>query len=253
MPHPALLRRMGTRPSFNPNDYGGGSLRGWFKADSLNLADGASVTAWVDSSGNGNDASGGTSPTYKVGIQNGKPGVLFTRASSQYLRADGVAAVSSGTDLPYTVVHVIKPVTLSTGVTHIFSGWGSTASTVQRCWNYSNNAQYNSLRRDDANVQLTSSTAGIETTNAQVLTYHYSGTLMNVWRDGVQVSTNMNTDVGLMTLNNFTLGASLAVATPANFYDGHMLEIIIYAAAISDSGRVTIERAMGLKWGIPVL
>lgn len=57
-----------------------GNLRLWLKADALALADGAAVTTWPDSSGNGVVVSQGTpvnQPTYKTGVYNGKPTIRF--------------------------------------------------------------------------------------------------------------------------------------------------------------------------------
>ena len=54
----------------------------WLKADALSLADGATVTTWTDSSGNGNSPSTtlGT-PIFKTNILNGKPVIRFDGAS----------------------------------------------------------------------------------------------------------------------------------------------------------------------------
>lgn len=61
-----------------PTDLSG--LVSWWKADSLALSDGDPVATWVDSSGNGNDATqatAGNKPTKRDNFSNGKPCVEF--------------------------------------------------------------------------------------------------------------------------------------------------------------------------------
>lgn len=253
MPGPTRNRRLGAPAAFNPRNYGAGTLRGWFRAGSISLNDGDAISTWPDSSGLGNDATnaGGIRPVYKTSILNGKPAVLFTRASSQYLIANGIAAAASGSDLPVTAVMVIQPVTLSTGVTHVFAGWGTSALANPRFWFYSNNGQYNVIRRDDAATQLTGSVAG-ETTSPQVLTYRFSGTACQIYRDGTALASAMALDVGTITLDRFTIGANLQAAVAANFYDGYVMDMVIYAADLSTGDRSAVERGLAAPYNLTV-
>lgn len=63
--------------AFVPTDIAGCKL--WYNADSLVLNDTDPVSTWIDSSGNGNNATGsGTArPLYRTNIVNGKPVVRF--------------------------------------------------------------------------------------------------------------------------------------------------------------------------------
>ena len=75
------------------------SLDLWLKADSLSLADGASVTTWADSSGVGNDGTPSTgTPIYRTAQINGLPAVDFSAtnfntAASASSAAHSVAVV----------------------------------------------------------------------------------------------------------------------------------------------------------------
>jgi hypothetical protein len=72
------VTRIGTVPSSSlPNAVGG--IIGWYKADSLSLADGNPVSAWNDSSTSADNATAtGTSrPIYKASVVNGNPIVRF--------------------------------------------------------------------------------------------------------------------------------------------------------------------------------
>ena len=75
------------------------TLSAWFKADSLKAADGSSVSAWADSSGNGNNtaqASAARQPTLQTDELNGLPVVRFD--GSNDIVSDGdIAALDVGT------------------------------------------------------------------------------------------------------------------------------------------------------------
>jgi hypothetical protein len=82
-------------------------LKLWLKADSLALADGAAVTTWTDSSGNGNNATAVGAPVFKTNILNGKPVIRFVGVQG-FTLATAIAGTSAG---PWTVVAVMKPLT----------------------------------------------------------------------------------------------------------------------------------------------
>lgn len=250
MPNPTLMRRLTGAQNFNPANYGGGTLKGWFKADSLALSDGASVTTWLDSSSNGNNASGGTSPVYRTGVQNGKPGVLFTRASSQYLAANGLAAMHSGTNLPFTVVIAAKHVT-NVASEDLFA-WGSSTDADPFSVLRSNGSTYQIQQRDDTAVSNLAVVSGvIVNTSPHVYTALFDGTNAEVRVDGVSVAGPSACNVGAMTVDRFALGALLRAAA-SNFFDGYQFEVLVYASSLSASDRSAIERALGAKWGITV-
>jgi hypothetical protein len=250
MPGPNRVRRTSGGRSFDPNNYGAGTLKGWFKADSLALSDGASVVTWPDSSANGNNASGGTSPVYRVGVQNGKPGVLFTRASSQYLTANGLAAAHSGTNLPFTVVQVARHV--SNVASEDLWSWGSSTDNDPFSVFRSNGTTYQvQQRNDDASSNLAVVTGVVVNTLPHVYVSRFDGTNAEVVVDGALLAGPGACNVGAVTVDRFALGALLR-GTASNFFDGHLFETIVYSSALSVSDRQTIERALGLKWGIIV-
>ncbi len=92
-----------TVAAFDPSTVPG--LTVWGKADgtlwqddartSAVTADGQTVGAADDITANANhllQATAGKRPAYKINIQNGKPGLLFTKASAQYLAKAGILA-----------------------------------------------------------------------------------------------------------------------------------------------------------------
>ena len=82
--------------AFSPTDVAG--LTVWLKADAITgLSDADPVTTWVDSSGNGNDATQATAskkPIYKTSIINGKPIVRFD-GTDDYVRTGAFTATAT--------------------------------------------------------------------------------------------------------------------------------------------------------------
>jgi hypothetical protein len=61
--------------AFSPDDIAG--LQGWWKADTIGLADGANVTTWEDSHTSNRDLTGATGQTHETNELNGLPVVRF--------------------------------------------------------------------------------------------------------------------------------------------------------------------------------
>jgi hypothetical protein len=247
------MRRLGGGQRFDPNLYGQGTLKAWFKADSLALADGASVSTWLDSSANGNNATAGTAPTFKVGVQNGKPGVLFVRASNQKLNAAGLAAVSNGADLPRTVTVAFNLTGGTANLQHICS-WSNSgvAAPQDRC--YVDSGLYRQNRRDDASTtSIISSGAATAVATAQVVTWKFDGTDGSIYLNGALIAgPTSQAAPGTMTINQFQLGILFSNSANSTPLDGHIFELFVYASSLSDADRQAVERAMGSKWGIAI-
>ncbi len=251
---PNLLRRRRiidpmVRP-FDARNYGAGTLYGWWSADRLSLNDGDAVSTWLDQSGRGNNAVAGTAPVYKANIQNNKPGVLFTSASSQYLIANGLVPVATGTDIPLSVFVAFKQNT-TTG-SQDFVAWGSStnANSLMEAQAVATSSQARLFRRDDGGAfKLAGS--GTLNTSPHVMAATFSGTTGSTWLDGVNLASGTDMDVGAITFDRCALGAQLRAAAAA-FLNGYLFEVLVYASEISTGQRRAIERALGSKWGIPV-
>lgn len=93
---------------------------GWWKADALVLSDGAAVSSWADSSGNGrsltDDANAAQRPTFHTNVQNSLGGVQFDGVDDWLKTAAAWSAMSQ----PVTVAMVIN----HTGGEGIFDGGG---------------------------------------------------------------------------------------------------------------------------------
>lgn len=230
---------------------GGNTLKGWFKADTLALANNDPVSTWADASGNANNATqaGGARPVFKTGIQNGMPGVLFTSASSQFLAANGLASIQSGTNPAGTVIVVAKQ---GTGAENHYAAWGSsTDNDPFSVVGVTSANQYRWLRRnDDLSSTLSALSGAVVDTSAHVLSFRFDGSTGTVHKDGSSVASS-SIAVGATTVNRFSLGA-LTRATSSGFLNGHLFEVLVYSMALSTGDRQTAERALGSKWGITV-
>lgn len=94
------------------------------RADSLALADGATVSSWAETSSNALTYSGGGGATFKTNVQNGLPGVLFNGTSNYLLASKAGAALTTVIDSKqYTVMIVAR----ATGTSSHGCMWGCTA------------------------------------------------------------------------------------------------------------------------------
>jgi hypothetical protein len=97
--HPYKTNAPQRAVAWDPSKLSGGTLTAWYKADSISGSDGDSVSAWADSSGNGNDLSQATSslqPSLQTNELNGKSVVRFD-GSTDLLRDGDIAALDVGT------------------------------------------------------------------------------------------------------------------------------------------------------------
>lgn len=231
---------------FNAGLYTTGTyLQSWYKADSLGLADAASVTSWSDSSGNGRTIIPGTAPTLGVKRRNLKDGVRFVSASSQYLVNSGDASMVSAT--AGTVILVAKGNTL-TGGKDVYSGASSrlkfehTGTICSFCSDSASN-------RGD----FTESTL---LTSPQIYAYTYNGALvgnierLKAWIGGAPKALSFTGTIPatLGTGNGTWIGTQGGAG--AAYWDGDIYEVLVFSIALTDSQRQQIEGYLTAKYAI---
>lgn len=246
-------RRHLATSGFNPGDYGAGTLKGDWWADRITgLAENDPVSTWPDGSGLGNDATqaAGARPVYQAAVLNGHPGVLFTAASSQFMAANGVASVQSGTDLPVSVITVQKSVTVA--AVQRYWSWGRSGSASgYMAFGQDLAPDYLASRTDDAGT-FVQRMGGNPDTSAHVVSLVFTGTAVSAWQDGSNVINGLAMDVGAQTCNRFSLGC-FGRTTNSQFLDGHLFRVIVYSSALAAPQRSAIEQALGAYYGIAVL
>jgi hypothetical protein len=211
-----------------------------FVADNLDTASLASfcvgtnglVTTWYDQSGNSRNATQTAAANQpqivssgSVILENGNPSVNFD-GSNDFLSANSVASSFSGEDLPLSRILILKPDILSSAY---FLGLGNSGSNFPaRTLALLSSGQIETLYRDNSNVAKSSNYASYSAT--QMILHEYnSGAITNVFKNNVNILTNLDVNVGIITLNRFTIGALERIATLL-YFNGNIQEIIAYAS-----------------------
>ena len=221
----------------------------WLEADQITgVAADATFQTWSDLSGLGNDASQSTSanrPTYRAsGGPGDKPYVDFS-GSPVHMRADGVADDLSGNDTPYSAIAVAK--FNATGVAHCIFGLGDTAQATNNhmicgC----NTTAFLAQRRDSATA---SATGGTTDTAWGILVYRFSGTAIELFRNGASVIASTVLNTGSITFNATGIGA-LVRSGVGSYLAGGIAFLAVYDDSIPESFRFHIERYLARKYQI---
>lgn len=244
----SALRRAAAR--FLPKRLSGLVL--WLSAASIGgLADGDPVATWPDLSGKGNRATQGTTaakPLYKVGIANGKPGILF----------DGVDDFLS---LPAAVYNALQ-----TGNKSVFvaAKWVALGSD-KRLWStqnsggsnrssmgifdatayqffYSTGAAQANLFQSAGSAPSTSVTQILELVQtAPAIVGRVNGTAMASANDAGNEASGLTGAIGA---NGAGSGA---------FANAYVLEMIAYNRALSASEALAVRRYLGSRYGVAVV
>ncbi len=220
---------------FVPTDIAGCQL--WLHADSLSLSDGDPVATWTDSSGQGNNATQGTSgtrPTFKTNILNGLPVVRFDGSK----RLDGSVSISGDTMTAFVVAQLgsggsVVGRMLSLGA----SGAESPSNNISR---FFDNALY---QRGAAN-SLAGITQGVWFLAGVVC----NGSTFTFFKDGSGNSPESST--GNFGVTQYAVGNQIAVTNVGT--DGDIAEIIIYDTALSTGNREAVEDYLGQKYSITI-
>jgi hypothetical protein len=218
-------------------------LAAWFRADALALTDGAAVATWADSSGNGRDGTQGTAgqrPVYKTGIVNGLPVVRFDGVDDN-LAVDALASLFNGNDAPGSVFAVLKQ--SSTAGTQEVLALDS-AGSAQFQAGYS--AGWRVRRRDDAATAKSQTGGTSDTTTFHIVTWT-AAAAANIWKDGAQVVTAGDVDVGTST---FTRGRIGKLAAGGEFLAGDLAELIVFTRVLSSFQRKLVEAYLSVKYAL---
>ena len=226
------------RRSFSPQGLSGLVL--WLNAESIGQSDSTSVATWADSSSNGKDATqatGGRQPTYKVNIVNGRAVVRFDGT------ADTLANTAFSLGTSCSIYCVASTVSSSGAFQRLIgnennffvgrnaatppqfssffgdgSGWGTTPG----------HGQAGELGSDTLYLMTT-------TNNADAVTAYLNGALVET------VASDPLTAFG----DGYTVGAS---ATPNQFWDKDICEVLIYNVAHDAAQRALVESYLMARW-----
>ena len=205
-----------------------GLLQGRYDATELSLNDGDSVTTWTDETGNGNDLTEGTAPTFQTGVINGNPVVRFD-GSNQFLNVLYNSSIST----PIEVYAVFQLRTA--GETNAYLYDGSTQN--EKVFRQTGEGNWEVRISGDAAVGSPTDT------NAHIMGGLY-GDSEHVFRlDGAQ-DASVTTTGG--TADGFTTGAD---GSDGNFAPVDFGEILVYDGSPTTAD---VESYLSDKWGIAI-
>lgn len=225
------------------------NLAAWFKADAITgLADGASVSTWLDASGNSNNAVQTTTsqqPAYVTGAMSGMPVVRFNSANNTFLQFNRPVQDD------FTIIIVYQSIQSNQGAgTAFYQG----AGLVNGDQPYMQNDFGTAL---NANGQLIGGTgnpdasitsgSGYNDGKPHIVTFEriQSTGTFTLYVDGTQVAT------GMAGTNSLTAPATLdlgAVPSGGGFLSGDIAEVKVFNTALSNSDRMGEEKSLKCKY-----
>ena len=198
------------------------------------------VTKWADKSGNGDNATAGTAPTFATNVNlSGTGRVVRFNGSNAYLNV----SLSALAGQPYTII-ALEVDGNKSGQNSYFIGntGGSTDqalhmgyynNTTFRLGQWADDLSYNGVYTSTTTPRLW--TGKLDTTAGRFL-----------YLNGSPVETLGSTNTVSGTLASGHIGA--AFDTSSSFYQGDLAEIAVYNRALSDAERTSVESYFEDKW-----
>lgn len=215
---------------FSPLDVAG--LQVWLKGEDLIGSDGASISSWVDASGNGNDATqpiGLNQPIKKISIVNGRDVVRFDGLLSEL---DTLFNRTSLTSL-FIVTQCSDP-TSDGGGGRIF-GYGGNDSMgpfgTGTSWGYYQEGG-----------------GGVETLGGIPISW----TIISLTENGATNSAYLNgvLAASFSSINIQTAPLSFGMTLGGGHYSGDIAEVIVYDSVLSTLDRVRVESYLMDKYAL---
>ncbi len=202
----------------------------------LSFASGGSVyvKTFYDQSGNNRDLTQSSATLQPIIVNSGtlqtsggKPCMAFD-GSNDYLRNNALGSLFSGDDKPMTSYWVGD--FTSTSIQDVFTLGLSTTGTGLEFWRptYIDSSTYTSSKRDGVGT-LKSVSNGVSTIGQQLISINTNGTLINVYKNGNQITTNGDINVGNTPLDNLSVGA-LVRNTVGSYSSIKLQELIMWAS-----------------------
>ena len=225
--------------------YNYANLLTWLDANDLALGAGS---AWAAKAG-----SNGTlvaSPTVSDGWTGGRRMVTLN-GTSQYLTIDGIASAISGEDQPFSIALVYQ-FTANTANYAVLWAANRSATSTPKFEFYKLNtagAAFQQYNQDDG-VGTASANAGAADTNTHVLVCSCTGTAFSSWFNGSIAHNATAANVGVRTLDLFTVGAIRRGGTASVFAPARICEVVCWSSAIGSGGAASEYARLAAKWGV---
>ena len=230
-PFPLLtVPRKGGLRSFTPTSISG--LQLWLDATDVNgngtpVANGATVSTWTDKSGNGRNATGGTSPTYSNNgvVFNGSAFLTTTYSAVPAAETLYVVSTFSGAadGLNYAII-------------------GSSANQGRNLVSYRTNVNLIDVHWDKWGVSGYAYSAGVVFNQKMILGGIYTGS---------SGATNINGGADSSSSFSFSGSSTTQIGrSPGSLYTGTIHEVVIFSSVLNRTQRQTIEGYLAWKWGL---
>lgn len=209
---------------------------------------GETIATAIDKTGNVNavQTTDAARPTLVSSVLNGQPTMRF--AGSQWLTANAIATLLSGTDKPFTVFCVAKWDT----TTGILVPWALSNSGDDKPFVtlYGNAGQWVYGRRDDSNAAK-SPPGGTHDIKPHSMIAVNTGTAVDLYIDGGKCISTGDVDLGSTTANSFCVGALLRPSGGQVFkFDGDIYEIGVVNRAINNSEVELLSNYHVVRYGL---
>lgn len=218
---------------YRSTPYSGYGL--WLKADTEVTVNVSNVTHWADQSASGNDATqtaASAQPKLLLGAVNGLPAIRFDGAQS--LNMDTPFGANSFT------IFVVGKHRRTSGISMIFGPGGSGAPNHQLRWEGTSSILYVGV---DNNIPATTVNIGGNTA-FHLLTLHYNGSTMSVYKNGVLQGTRSFSSTGPWNLNR--IGAWFS----SYYMIGDLAEVLFYDSALGLVPRGSTENYLIAKYNL---
>lgn len=229
MPSPTLIQRLTSGRQFSPLSIPG--FAGWYKADSLSLANNAAITQWNDSSPFARHLTQGTvanQPLFKTNQVNGFPGILFDGSNDFF----SLPSLTLATDFTVLCVNT------------------SAISTGEILGNTVTNRQFR-VNRSGTNCSFFA--GGSEIIMSGGTTTQTARKLLGWRRTGSTVSfrENATNRTGGSDSNSTTVN-EVGNTSFSDPYNGTIFEIVIYSRFLTDAENDQLyNKYFKPKWSLP--
>ena len=213
-------------------------LKGLYVADASSIVLTVGVSQWSDTSGAGNhltQPTGAMQPTWSAtGWAGSKGGVLFDGTNDLlHSTSAGLLTAFTGSDAPHTVLWGSEIVTNVTAKTHWSANSTTPANNQNTRLRRGASTVYQAARRDDASTILdVNGTLTVDTLRRRHVLQH-TGTAVSHWVDGAADINAGAQNVGVLTLQRFTVGGLMQGATPSERMNIRFRYLVVYARALT--------------------
>jgi hypothetical protein len=241
---------------YSPNVNAGCKL--WLRASAANITfNTTDVSQWNDTSTIGTNhatqATGANQPLWNSSnsLFGGKPSVDFTRANGDFMIADGLGAMVSGTGKAYDIFVVCSFPTLAN--TRALWSFGNSASATPFLYGYVSSAKAISAGKTNdaaATITLQDNTNLLTDATPYLLRFSSTGTLLSLYVNGTATLIAGSTEQsGAMTTNRFTIGGLRTNGAPSNLFNGSIAEVIVYDNQIGSTPAATLTTQIRAYYG----